>query len=201
MSEQISAIAFSNKVPRKEVIVDNSMFAKLARAESELPQFLRESPSNWNTLYIDYHPPFVERVWRPWGAGRINLHIIHLCPAVQALKHAHDWDAAFRQVRNSYEMPFGIIRGGNEYIETGRFLIAPGSCYTLQAETMWHAVHQAEHLVAPPDEVVNTVMVTDPPLKRVRHNVGAAGKKLSPLADGRRDEILEMFQEDYPLQF
>lgn len=56
------------------------MLKMLAEAEELLPKLLQDD-AIWQSLYVDYHPPFVERLWTPWGSYRINLHRIHPCPA------------------------------------------------------------------------------------------------------------------------
>jgi hypothetical protein len=41
------------------------MFDVLHEVESELPALLRDEPA-WKSVFIDYHPPTVERLWLPW---------------------------------------------------------------------------------------------------------------------------------------
>ena len=67
----------------------------LAAVERGLPALLRDEGA-WKSLLVDYHPPTVERLWRPWGAGRVYLHRIHPCARAEALFHPHPWPSAMR---------------------------------------------------------------------------------------------------------
>ena len=82
------------------------MLATLHEAEDALPDLLREGVDAWRSLDIDYEPPHVERLWRPWGPVvstgamtipsrfRLSLHRIHPCET--ALFHPHPWPSAVR---------------------------------------------------------------------------------------------------------
>ncbi len=79
----------------------------LARVEIDLPALLVDTDS-WNTLDINYHTPFVERLWRPYGPHhRVALHRIHPCAASYALFHRHPWPSAMRVLEGTYEMAIG----------------------------------------------------------------------------------------------
>src|SRR5258708_7914389 len=71
------------------------MLEVLRRAEADLPRLLQEE-SRWTSLFIDYHPPTVERLWCAWGDYRLSLHRIHPCEAGAALFHTHLWPSAMR---------------------------------------------------------------------------------------------------------
>jgi hypothetical protein len=62
------------------------MLDTLYAVERELPALLQDEGA-WKSLYVDYHPPLVERLWLPWGSYRINLHRIHPCARDEALFH------------------------------------------------------------------------------------------------------------------
>jgi hypothetical protein len=62
----------------------------LSALEMEMPVLLKDD-SDWKSVYVDYHPPIVERLWRNWREFRIYLHRIHPCLPGQALFHAHPW--------------------------------------------------------------------------------------------------------------
>src|SRR5205823_428108 len=86
----------------------------LHAAEKELPRLLA-SDDGWQSLRVDYHPPFVDRVFRDWsppGAAegaryRISLHRIHPCAPAEALFHPHPWPSAMRIHSGTYEMGVG----------------------------------------------------------------------------------------------
>ena len=85
------------------------MFKRLREVEQELPDLLEKEI--WNGLYIDYHPPIVERVWTQVGENRIYLHRIHPCSEGEALFHPHPWPSAMRILSGEYEMGIGYGEG------------------------------------------------------------------------------------------
>jgi hypothetical protein len=48
------------------------MLDVLAQLEQALPAMLMDE-SIWRSLYVDYHPPTVERLWTPWREYRAFL--------------------------------------------------------------------------------------------------------------------------------
>ncbi len=76
--------------------------------KKKLPELLEK---DWESLYIDYHPPIVERLWRQYGDYRIYLHRIHFCKEGEALFHLHPWPSAVLVVSGMYEMYFGYDDG------------------------------------------------------------------------------------------
>ena len=71
------------------------MLDVLTQVERALPALLQDE-SVWQSLYVDYHPPMVERLWTRWGEYRVFLHRIHPCERGQALFHPHPWPSAMR---------------------------------------------------------------------------------------------------------
>ena len=68
---------------------------------SEKFKHFLNNPEMWETLDVDYHPPYVERVWMPWNDGRLCLHKIEPCERDEALVHPHPWKSAM------YVLPIG----------------------------------------------------------------------------------------------
>src|SRR4051794_19093257 len=89
------------------------MLEILAQVERELPRLLLDEES-WKGLYIDYHPPTVERLWRPWGEYRVSLHRISPCGPGEALFHPHPWPSVMRILAGEYEMAVGYGPGLEE---------------------------------------------------------------------------------------
>jgi hypothetical protein len=52
------------------------MLEVLAQLERALPTMLQDE-NIWQSLYVDYHPPTVERLWTSWSDCRVYLHRIH----------------------------------------------------------------------------------------------------------------------------
>ena len=86
------------------------MLDVLEAVEQKLPELLRDE-AGWNSLFIDYHPPTVERLWRTWGEYRVSLHRIHPCERGTALFHPHPWPSAMRILSGEYEMAVGYGSG------------------------------------------------------------------------------------------
>src|SRR5256884_8489783 len=86
------------------------MLEVLAAVEKELPRLLLDEAA-WSGLFIDYHPPTVERLWAQWRNYRVSLHRIHPCGPGQALFHAHPWPSAMRVLTGEYEMAVGYGPG------------------------------------------------------------------------------------------
>ena len=86
------------------------MLELLDIALAELPSLLA-SPEGWTGMRIDYHPPFVDRAWRPWRDGRLSIHRIHPCAPEEALFHPHPWPSIVKVLAGRYEMGVGYGTG------------------------------------------------------------------------------------------
>ena len=58
-----------------------------------LPKIMQSTSQKWNSLHVDYHKPYVDRVWTLWNPPnqtdefRIFLHKIYPCTAEESLFH------------------------------------------------------------------------------------------------------------------
>ena len=156
------------------------MLGKLFLAEDSLPALI-ERDELWQTVYVDYHKPFVELVWFQWGVFRISLHCIHPCTPEEALNHWHSWAAGFRVRRNSYESGFGVGSGPElPPIEQVRVFTA-GECHEM--------INPREaHYVAPRGEPVDTTMVSGFPWDR---KGAMSTKQLGELSTNRKATIMQ----------
>jgi hypothetical protein len=160
----------------------------LARVEAALPGLLAKA--DWQSLDINYHPPFVERLWRPWESYRISLHRIHPCPPSDALFHPHPWPSAMRILDGTYEMAIGYGSGTTPPPFAARIIASGDFRYEMIDPDSWHYVR-------PIDRPAMTIMVTGAPWKREAPNSAAP---LQPLDATRRDELLTWFRARYPGQ-
>lgn len=122
----------------------------LYEVEKVIPALLQESIDSWLSLDIDYEPPHVERLWRPYtlkdGSGvRICLHRIHPCE--KALLHPHPWPSAVRILSGEYEMGVAGINQvplSGETLPAGKPLaiirLKAGSSYEMTNKFGWHYV-------------------------------------------------------------
>jgi hypothetical protein len=163
------------------------MLEVLARVETELPSLLRDD-SRWHSIDINYHPPFVERLWCSWNEYRVALHKIHPCGATEALFHPHPWPSAMRIVEGRYEMAVGYGAGITPPPIAARIIGAGDFRYEMTDPDAWH-------FVRPIDAPATTIMVTGRPWRR------AAPRSEVPLPSldaDRRDALIEFFRERYP---
>lgn len=149
------------------------------------------NPKLWNTLDVDYHPPRVERVWMPFDDKRISLHVIHPCESDEALIHPHPWESAMYvlPIGGMYEHGIGY-KGydemgctSNKFVCTQQFR---GDVYYEMLDP------NGVHYVRPYGLPVFTVMISGPKIWEC--NGTQVNKKLEPLSEERKLEILETFK-------
>lgn len=158
----------------------------LARLERELPRLLVEA--TWNSLEINYHPPFVERLWIPWGDYRVALHRIHTCTADAALFHPHPWPSAMRILDGAYELAIGYGTGSTTPPIAARIIASGDFTYEMTDPDAWHYVR-------PLGGPAKTIMVTGAPWPRP---APTASPPLKPLDAARAAELLGWFRARYP---
>ncbi|OGQ23228.1 MAG: hypothetical protein A3I05_04120 [Deltaproteobacteria bacterium RIFCSPLOWO2_02_FULL_44_10] len=158
----------------------------LHEVERLLPKLLEDS-SSWNTLFIDYHPPIVERVWRQWNEYRICLHRIYSCEKNEALFHQHPWPSAMKVLEGVYEMNVGYGKSAAPPPVAATILLPAGSEYEMIHPQGWHSVR-------PLEKVTMSLMVTGKPRDE---GSPQSAKPLCPLPENTKEEILRFFQDCY----
>src|SRR2546425_6708638 len=111
----------------------------LAAVERDLPRLLLDEAA-WKGLFIDYHPPTVERLWTPWRDYRVSLHRIYPCAPGQALFHPHPWPSAMRILSGKYEMAVGYGKGGTVPPIAALMLATGDFRYEMTDPDAWHYV-------------------------------------------------------------
>jgi hypothetical protein len=162
------------------------MLEVLEAAERDLPRLLAEEGS-WTGLLIDYHPPTVERLWRPWGEYRISLHRIHPCAPGAALFHPHPWTSAMRILSGRYEMAVGYGPGDSPPPVAALMVAAGDFLYEMTHPDAWHYVR-------PLGGPAMTLMVTGKPWSRPAPR---SDRPLAALGDEQRAAILSFFRARY----
>jgi len=167
---------------------------KLKSFESLVIPALLTKPETWRTLDVDYHPPRVERLFLDHGDGyRIYLHVIHSTEHL-CLFHKHNWPAALKQVHGSYEMGIAYCEeevGSNEAHHLpmlARFIISEGSYYEMTQT-------DALHYVRPITPFSLSIMLTHEKYPEHAFREEALTRKLEPLSDLRKLEILTLFKK------
>lgn len=163
------------------------MLNVLYAVEAELPHLLADE-AGWNSLYIDYHPPTVARLWRSWREYRISLHRIHPCAAGEALFHPHPWPSAMRVLAGEYEMAVGYGPGETAPPVAARMIATGDFRYEMTEPDAWHYVR-------PIGAPTYSVMVTGIPWTR---SSPTPGKPLRALTVAEGVELLRFFRQRYP---
>lgn len=136
------------------------MLDKLLEIEKLLPKLLRDPSVDWKSVYVDYHPPIVERLWLDINDVRLYLHRIHTCAREEALFHPHPWPSAMRIINGEYEMGIGYSADNTPPAETlTKLIVTKGVAYSMEARNSWH-------YVAPVSPTSLSVMVTGKPWDR-----------------------------------
>jgi hypothetical protein len=163
------------------------MLEQLRLVEQELPTLLNH-PGLWQSLFVNYEKPFVERLWCPGNGYRINLHRITPCEANECFFHPHPWPSAMKIIFGIYQMKVGYGSGVIAPPTATTVNLAPGSTYEMADFDSWHSVR-------PIDLPVYSVMLTGKPWKR--EMPPSDHITLSSLPDHKVKEILSVFKEYY----
>lgn len=134
------------------------MLKLLNEVLAALPDLLASS-DGWKGMRIAYHPPQVDRAWRPWRDCRLSIHRIYPCAPGKALLHPHPWPSAMRVLTGRYAMAIGYGAGLAPPTFVGEFVLPAGAEYSMTDPDAWHDVR-------PIDEPVLTVMLSGPPWGR-----------------------------------
>lgn len=167
------------------------MFNILEEIEKQLPQLLQQEDI-WQSVYVDYHLPFVKRLWTSITLDgqdyRIYLHEILPCKLEDCLFHPHPWPSIIKILSGQYKMTVGYGQGMNPP-ETAMTLTLPaGTIYEMINPDGWHAV-------CPINKSSFSLMVTGKPWERQSHK---STKTLMPLDISENISILNSFKEYYP---
>lgn len=162
------------------------MLHLLSTIEAALPALLLEEDA-WDSLWITYEHPHVERLWREWNGSRLYLHRILPCTEAQALFHPHPWASAMR-VHGTYLMLMGYGAGDTPPPVHSRLELAAGSAYEMVDPDAWHAV-------MPRETPALSLMVTGTPWHRWSPKPGGS---LGPLTPEARAKLFADFRALYP---
>lgn len=157
------------------------MLKNLFNIEKQLPELL-DNKDNWHSVYVDYHKPFVKRLWKQEGDLRIYLHQIFPCEKEESLLHPHPWPSAMKVISGFYEMGVGYSDTNKEPIIASTLILPENSYYEMVDINSWHYVRPLENPSF-------SLMITGVPWKR------ESPKSSYPLRELQEDEKLIIFQE------
>lgn len=141
------------------------------------------------SMHIDYHPPFVNRIWFQHEDYRVYLHKIFPCiENYHALYHPHPWKSAIRILKGKYEM--GIGNSSTDSIPTidCKLIVSSGTIYEMIEKDGWHYVN-------PISEPSFSLMVTGE--KYDRKMPILPEKRFRSLNNDESAEILDVFKTYY----
>lgn len=157
------------------------MLNVLYQIESELHHHL-ENMENWKSIYVDYHKPYVKRLWKQHGDYRIYLHQIFSCEKIESLLHPHPWPSAMKVIEGKYEMGVGYSHMQTCEVIASTLILPEGSYYEMCDINSWHYVR-------PLNESSFSLMVTGIPWKR------QSPKSSYPLRELNQDEKNMIFSK------
>lgn len=134
------------------------MLEHLYELEKQLIVHLQDEDS-WNSIYVDYHKPYVKRLWKQVGDYRIFLHQIFPCEKSESLLHPHPWPSAMKVIKGIYEMGVGYSEKNDAPIIASTLILPKDSYYEMVDINSWHYVR-------PLNEPSFSLMITGVPWKR-----------------------------------
>lgn len=163
------------------------MLERLFEIEKQLKELILTG--KLKSMYIDYHQPYVQRIWFQHGEERVYLHKIEWCKSSQeALYHPHPWESAIRILKGPYEMGIGHSETNNIPITDCKLIVHPNSAYEMVEKDSWH-------YVKPIGEVSISLMVTG---KRNGRNMPITPEKeFRKLTEAEAYDIFAEFNKYY----
>lgn len=161
------------------------MLDKLFDIEKVLPKLLEQDI--WNSVYVDYHKPYVKRLWTNFDIYRIYLHEIFPCHREESLLHPHPWPSAMKVIQGTYEMGVGYSETELEPVIASTLILPVNAYYEMIEPHAWHYVR-------PLNESSFSLMVTGTPWER------KSPKSNYPLRElhlEERQHILNTFKQHY----
>lgn len=148
--------------------------------------------SDFQSLYVDYEPPYVERLWYQLDPShRVFLHHIPSCRPSEALWHPHPWPSIVR-VLDTRQYSDGYYEHGVGYDSKREGDPPTGVVQRIRGEITYVMDDpHAWHYVAPSDIVFSIMIVGAPfPQEQLSPGYRRPTKKLGPLSDARVEQLL-----------
>ena len=162
------------------------MLTDLFNLEKELASHLADTES-WNSVYVDYHKPYVKRLWKQIGENRVYLHQITPCERAESLLHPHPWPSAMKVIQGAYEMGVGYSQTKDLPVIASTIILSKDSYYEMVDINSWHYVR-------PLGDASYSLMLTGKPWKR---EVPKSSYPLRELGSNEKHEIFSVFKKAY----
>jgi hypothetical protein len=185
--------AENNTLPQQHAPLyqPGELLAVLEHIEVQVLPTLLQKPDVWQSVFVDYEPPFVERLWTPVEVAgkpyRVFLHRIFPTDLDKCLFHPHPWPSAIKILSGTYIMNCGYGPGIERPPVSMQLKLATGTSYEMAHPDGWHAV-------SPLNEPSYSLMVTGAPWSRPSYK---PGKPLQPLTFDAEAALLSFFRQAY----
>jgi hypothetical protein len=165
------------------------MLNKLIEIEKNILDYLSDENS-WNSVYVDYHHPYVTRLWRQIGQERIYLHKILPCETNQSLLHTHPWPSAMKVIKGRYEMGVGYSENASTStpVIASTLILPKHSYYEMADINSWHYVRPLD------DSPSYSLMITGKPWGRESPK---SDYVLGELRNYEKTDIFSVFFDEY----
>ena len=143
-----------------------------------------------NTMHIDYHEPFVDRIWFQYDeTTRVYFHKIYPSKSSEAaLFHPHPWESAIRILHGGYEMGIGHSKDNTVPKIDCKLFLPDYTIYEMVEKDAWHYVNP---LATPSYSIMVTGKLNG------REMPVEPNKKFRKLKKKEIDDILEIVYETY----
>lgn len=175
---------------KKLLEVEKIIYDRLEKIRVKHPYEISYGEIAYKSMYIDYHPPVVERIWFQEGDLRVYLHKIHKCEneSVEALFHLHPWKSAVRIIEGGYEMGIGHSKTNETPVVDCKLFLTNGCAYEMIEPDGWH-------YVKPLQNYSYSLMVTGE--RNTRQMPVEPDKKFRELTVNEILDILQKFKSCY----
>lgn len=166
--------------------VKATMLNDLLNIEKELARHLAEEDT-WSSVYVDYHKPYVKRLWKQIGTHRVYLHQIASCERSESLFHPHPWPSAMKVIEGVYEMGVGYSKTNEAPVAVSTLILPKNSYYEMVDIDSWHYVR-------PLSTVSYSLMLTGAPWRR---DAPKSDYPLRQLGSDEKRAIFDLFRKEY----
>lgn len=126
----------------------------LFESKKDLPFLIEQT--DWDTKFVDYDKPFVQRMYRRIVENRMSIHSILQCSQEEAYFHAHDYASAMMIFDGIYRMAIGYKTNKEDPKIDDVVTLYPGEVYYMDDPNQFHSVF-------PTTKKTLTMMVTGKP--------------------------------------
>lgn len=183
---------FVHYVPRDSHPTNSRLWKLMDSEQADLRKMIRKAkPEDFKSLFVDYEPPFVERLWYQLEDDyRVFLHLVHGCDPIDTLWHPHPWPSIVRVLDTGSCYEHGV---GYDTTKSG--MAPPAVVQRIKGELTYVMEDpHAWHYVAPESYSLSLMIVGKPfPKEELSPGYRVPTKKLEPLPENRVRELIAIW--------